>query len=161
MPPRESKSPSFNKATLVSEIRAALENLPRLSTEPVRAIRREISRRIAKAPPKEVLELAYLLLKGDPLPPRWFAYELIYRHRMTLASLTIKELERLGEGISSWDQVVTFACYLSGQAWRQRQIRDDDIHRWAHSPDRWWRRTALVSTVPLNRKALGGTADAK
>jgi 3-methyladenine DNA glycosylase AlkD len=30
---------------------------------------------------------------------------------------------------------------------------------WAASSDRWWRRAALVSTVPLNLRAAGGTGD--
>jgi len=35
------------------------------------------------------------------------------------------------------------------------------IHQWAQPPDRWWRRAALVSTVPLNSRARGGRCDAK
>jgi 3-methyladenine DNA glycosylase AlkD len=30
---------------------------------------------------------------------------------------------------------------------------------WAKSPNRWWRRAALVSTVPLNNNARGGQGD--
>ena len=41
-----------------------------------------------------------------------------------------------------------------------RQISDQDVHRWARSPDRWWRRTALVATVGLNVKTRGGYGDA-
>ena len=33
--------------------------------------------------------------------------------------------------------------------------------KWAKSKDRWWRRAALVSTVPLNVKARGGRGDAR
>jgi 3-methyladenine DNA glycosylase AlkD len=33
------------------------------------------------------------------------------------------------------------------------------IHDWARSADHWWRRIALVSTVPLNSKARGGEGD--
>ena len=36
---------------------------------------------------------------------------------------------------------------------------DDLIRFWARSPDRWWRRAALVSTVPINNKARGGSGD--
>ncbi len=55
----------------------------------------------------------------------------------------------------------TFACYLAGPAWRERQIADRIVHRWARSPDRWWRRTALVCTVALNNQARGGRGDAE
>jgi 3-methyladenine DNA glycosylase AlkD len=34
------------------------------------------------------------------------------------------------------------------------------IQSWARSKDRWWRRAALVSTVPLNNKTRGGQGDA-
>ena len=52
-----------------------------------------------------------------------------------------------------------FACYLSGPAWREHQVGDKLIHGWARSPNRWFRRAALVSTVPLNSKARGGIGD--
>jgi 3-methyladenine DNA glycosylase AlkD len=48
---------------------------------------------------------------------------------------------------------------LAGPAWREGQIADRVVHRWAASPDRWWRRTALVCTVALNNKARGGAGD--
>ena len=54
-----------------------------------------------------------------------------------------------------------FACYLAGPAWRERQVSDKLIHGWAHRKNRWFRRAALVSTVPLNSKARGGRGDAK
>ena len=40
------------------------------------------------------------------------------------------------------------------------QIAEEDVHRWARSPDRWWRRTALVATTGLNVKTRGGLGDA-
>jgi 3-methyladenine DNA glycosylase AlkD len=63
--------------------------------------------------------------------------------------------------VDSWEDVDTFACYLSGVAWREGQISDDVVRRWSKSADRWWRRAALVSTVPLNLKARGGAGDSR
>ena len=63
--------------------------------------------------------------------------------------------------MASWDAVDVFASYLSGPAWREGQTSDTEIKRWAKSPDLWWRRAALVSTVPLNNKTRGGSGDAK
>jgi 3-methyladenine DNA glycosylase AlkD len=40
-------------------------------------------------------------------------------------------------------------------------VKDNLIHSWTRSKDRWWRRAALVSTVPLNSKARGGTGDTR
>jgi 3-methyladenine DNA glycosylase AlkD len=107
-----------------------------------------------------VLAVAEFLLVRPTLVNRFVAYELICHHRPALASLRRKELEQLGHGMDHWAAVDCFACYLSGPAWRERQVPDAVIHRWAKSPDRWWRRAALVSTVPLNNKARGGSGDA-
>lgn len=90
---------------------------------------------------------------------RFVAYELVHYHPATLRSLGEQELEQLGQGIASWGAVDTFACYLSGPTWREHQVSDALIERWARSPDHWWRRAALVSTVPLNLKARGGRSD--
>jgi 3-methyladenine DNA glycosylase AlkD len=94
---------------------------------------------------------------------RWLAYELVLNHRETARSLDIAAIEALAAGLNSWDGVDTFGLYISGPAWRERQINDADIKRWAQSDDLWLRRAALVSTVALNLKARGGTAqgDAK
>jgi len=62
--------------------------------------------------------------------------------------------------MSGWGDVDCFS-YLAGVAWRNGQISDAVIHRWTRSRNRWWRRAALVSTVPLNMKSQGGTGDAK
>ena len=90
---------------------------------------------------------------------RFVAYELVYHHRAALRSLGEHELELLGSGSADWGAVDTFACYLAGPVWREHQVPDALIERWAHSPDRWWRRAALVSTVPLNLRARGGRGD--
>ena len=39
------------------------------------------------------------------------------------------------------------------------QISDTDILHWLETGNRWWRRAAVVSTVGLNLKSRGGTAD--
>jgi 3-methyladenine DNA glycosylase AlkD len=131
------------------------------STAGLRHLRREFSKRLAGAEPSFVLESA-LLLVGRPNPSmahRLLAYELVAHHRGALASLKSRDVEALGRGIDSWAAVDTFACYISGPAWRGGQVKDATLLRWARSPDRWWRRTALVSTVPLNCKARGGSGD--
>ena len=75
------------------------------------------------------------------------------------ARLEIRDLERLGQGIDNWAAVDTFAIYLAGPAWRQGQVSDARVKSWARSNDRWWRRAALVATVPLNNKTRGGNGD--
>jgi 3-methyladenine DNA glycosylase AlkD len=144
---------------LEAEIVERISSLSSQATEKVRAVRREFSKQIAKSPPEVVIELAIKLIDRSESPFRFVGYELIQNHKEALNSLDAQRLERLGRGIDSWGAVDTFACYLAGPAWRGDQVADKLIDRWARSKDRWWRRAALVSTVPLNNKARGGTGD--
>jgi 3-methyladenine DNA glycosylase AlkD len=146
-------------ARLEAEIGQRLAALPALQTDAVRAVRRAFSRRLTATPPRQVVALALRLLSRPEMAPRFLAYELICHHRAALQSLRAADLARLGRGLDSWGAVDCFACYLAGRAWRERQVTDRLVHGWARSPDRWWRRAALVSTVPLNSKAHGGSGD--
>jgi 3-methyladenine DNA glycosylase AlkD len=148
---------NINKNELAREIDAGLRASPNLKANTVRALLREFSNRIAAAGSREVIELALKLLRE--YEHRGVAYGLVHLHPAALSSLGPTELEQLGEGINSWDSVDTFAVYLAGPAWRNHQVTDKLIHKWAHSTDRWWRRAALASTVALNVKARGGTGD--
>jgi 3-methyladenine DNA glycosylase AlkD len=143
---------------LATEITRRIHALPSLKTESVRAVRREYSKRLTNSPAEYVIDLALQLL-DKPGIHRFVAYELIKHHRSAATSLRERALEQLGRGMDEWSEVDCFACYLSGPAWREHQVTDRLIHRWARSKDRWWRRAALVSTVPLNSKAQGGGGD--
>lgn len=137
------------------EIAARVRQLPDPTTEPVRKVRREFSARLRDEPADTVLAVADLLVDHHP----WVGYELIYHHPTALSRLTIEAVERLGRRLDGWAVVDAFACCVTGPAWRQHVLTDAMVHGWARSPDRWWRRTALVSTVPLNLRARGGTGD--
>ena len=143
---------------LENEIAARFVALTRYDTETIRNLRREFSKRLAKNPPTLILALALSLTRSQ-IVPRFVAYELIQHHREALRSLKAKSLEELGSGNDSWEKVDTFACYLAGPAWREQQVSDALISRWARCGNRWWRRAAVVSTVALNNKARGGSGD--
>ncbi|HEY1860995.1 MAG TPA: DNA alkylation repair protein [Gemmataceae bacterium] len=145
--------------TAAAEIVVGLRSLSNGKTATVRAFRRGYSERFSKESPQDLVGVAFLLLREPDFLCRFVAYELVAHHRAALQSLSAKELERFGQGIASWEAVDTFACYVSGPAWREKQVTDRLIHGWARSADRWWRRAALVSTVPLNNKARGGQGD--
>jgi len=106
----------------------------------------------------QVLALAHRLIKARI--PRFVACELVLNHEITMQTLTTDEVQKLGDGISHWGDIDSFACIVSGPAWRTGRIHDGLIRRWAQSDDWCWRRAALVSTVPLNSKARGGQGDA-
>jgi len=142
------------------EIVERISSLANHTTEMVRSVRRYYSKQIARAPPESVISLAVRLVDRLDIVFRLVAYELVLHHTQAPKSLDAKRVERLGKGLDSWGAVDTFACYIAGPAWRERQVADKLIHEWARSRDRWWRRAALVSTVALNSKVRGGRGDA-
>lgn len=146
---------------VVEEIDRSIQKLPSQTVADVRGVRRAISANLKRENAEAVFAVAELLLKRDQGFDRFIAYELIAQYPAASASLSATRLRSLGEGMDSWEDVDTFGCYLSGVAWRKGQITDAEVKRWSKSPDRWWRRAALVSTVPLNLAARGGTGDAK
>jgi 3-methyladenine DNA glycosylase AlkD len=89
------------------------------------------------------------------------ACALVRNHREAFSMVTAERLEQLGAGMESWSDVDIFATLIAGQAWREGYVSDSVIHLWAGAKDRWWRRAALVSTVPLNVPAQGGTGDTR
>jgi hypothetical protein len=143
---------------LEREIVDRLARLTSRRTNDIRSVRRDFSKRISDLSGTEVIALALHLLKNEQVP-RFFAYELVHHHKHALASLNSRNTISLGQGIDSWDAVDTFACYLTGPAWRENQIPDTLIEKWTRSKDRWWRRAAVVSTVPLNNIARGGKGE--
>ncbi len=150
----------MNIAAIVKEIEARAEDLPVRNVRAQRALRREYSKRLRALPAEDVVEIAAALIARGRVH-RFVGDELITMRADALRTLDLAQLERLGAGLSSWDQVDCFASYLSGPAWREGQIDDKAIANWAKSKDRWWRRTALVSTTALNVKARGGSGDAR
>jgi 3-methyladenine DNA glycosylase AlkD len=148
-------------SAIAREIRLRLAALPAATIPEYRRLRRELSRELRDTPALAVIGASTILSQVPRRGHRFVAYEIVQQHPTAPARLDVRRLELLGRGISDWDEVDCFAVYLSGPAWRQRRIPDSAIHRWARSPDLWWRRAALVSTVPLNSRAHGGLGDAR
>ena len=142
-------------AALADELDRQIRALPEQTVEAIRAVRREWSRRLRQASGRDVVALALALVGRH----RWVAYELVYHHPQALAGVTAREVELLGQGLADWGAVDAFGCVLAGPAWRRGRLADEVVQGWAASRDRWWRRAALVSTVPLNLRSRGGTGD--
>ena len=132
-------------------------NLTVHTTNTERAICRKYLSLVKTAPPGYVLDFARCLLGNHGL--RWQAYELIAGHKAAFRSLRAGDLEEFGQGINSWWSVDSFARTLSGPAWREGLVADELFIRWARSPDVWWRRAAVVSTVAFNVRSQGGRGD--
>jgi 3-methyladenine DNA glycosylase AlkD len=144
----------LDRRELVSRLRAVPSN-----TTSLRAERKRISREVAGLDRDAVLRLAHHLIEARIA--RFVAYELLLNDPPTMASITQSEIERLGEGMAHWGDVDCFSCFIAGPAWRGGRIPDRLIQAWARSDDWCWRRAALVSTVPLNSRAQGGSGDSK
>jgi 3-methyladenine DNA glycosylase AlkD len=123
----------------------------------VGTVRREVS----EWPARDVVKLALALARGRTLEGRQAGVELLSRRRDALACLSRRDVERLGSGNDNWVSVDSFATLIVGPAWAAGQLTDADLKRWATSRDPWWRRTALVATVPLNLPSRGGKGDAR
>jgi hypothetical protein len=149
-------------AKILEELDSRLSALDELSTAPIRRLRRGLSRELRDAPAATLLRVADSLTDRDGPADRFVAYELIAAHPAALAKLTVTRVRRLGRGIDSWSDVDMFARLLAGPAWQRGAVPDADIRRWAVSPNRWWRRAAVVSTVALNSlRTADGHGDPK
>lgn len=156
------RSTAFQRSisSIAADVTEGVRSSSDWSLAGLRRVRREISAQLRTVEPQLLNAVALRLIEEAELP-RWFVYELLNHRPDAIAELSAEDVEALGEGISSWDAVDVFACYVSGPAWREGSISRATIKQWAQSEDRWWRRAALVSTVPLNNTARGGRGDTK
>ena len=109
-------------------------------------------------PDDEVLDLITRLYELRIHRYAWAGVVIIRRHPTAFSKVDWKFLEPIGNLMDDWGKVDMFAC-LAGPAWRAGQLSDEQVMRWTRSKNRWWRRAALVCTVFLNRRTLGGTGD--
>jgi 3-methyladenine DNA glycosylase AlkD len=142
---------------LAEQIDQALRALSDRSVAAQRKERRRWSAILKKDPAEDVLALAIDLF--ERFGHRWIAYELLRSHPSALPLVGPETVERLAGTLASWGDVDQLGCLLAGPAWRAGRIDDATVHEWARRSDRWWRRTALVATVPLNVRSQGGRGD--
>src|SRR5258706_13551795 len=98
-----------NVEIAAEEISSRIFLLESFTTESIRALRREFSKRLAKSPPRFVVKVAPLLLDKRTMGHRVVAYELVCPHHGALASLGQKDIRLFGNGIGSWGSVEMFS----------------------------------------------------
>lgn len=109
--------------------------------------------------PSESLKLAKKLVKTRILEVNQVAFLLLWKNKKALRLIQLKDIEELGQNIDNWVTVDTLSVMITGWAWRENQISDTEVLNWLKSKNRWWRRTAVVSTIPLNLRSRGGKGD--
>lgn len=112
-------------------------------------------------PPEKLVDYAKELVDTKIFESNQLAYELLWKNKKSLNSLRLHDLEHLGKNMDNWATTDTFSVLISGYAWRENQISDADVLNWLKSDNRWWKRTAVVSTIPLNLRSRGGKGDTK
>jgi 3-methyladenine DNA glycosylase AlkD len=125
----------------------------------VRLVRRQHDSAFRSLRPDVAMELVRRLLVPGDWRYRMLAFELLAGHRAAFGTLTEPAVDGLAEGLADWGSVDLFGVTISGKAWRDQLVSDHLVVGWAHSSDRWKRRLALVSTVPLNSRSRGGVGD--
>lgn len=121
---------------------------------------RRLSRTAAKKLYGEPAELVVAVARElVSLRCRHVACELIAAHKRALESLQIEQVEALAGELDGWHSVDIFCVCIAGPCWREGQISDQDVARWARHESPWWRRAALVSTTALTVRTRGGYGD--
>jgi 3-methyladenine DNA glycosylase AlkD len=130
-----------------------------VSVPRLRKVVRELRAKVKEWSPERVLGLSQELVDWGTHESRQSGYELLDKRRDARSLIGTRALRRLGAGNDNWASVDTFSVLVAGPVWREGRTPDREILRWAASKDLWWRRAALVSTVPLNLPSRGGTGD--
>lgn len=130
-----------------------------VSAPKMRTVLRQLLREMKGEAPERILDLVNLLRDLDTHEGRQIAFELLEKRKDGRRLLTTRDVRGLGEGNDNWASVDAFSVFVAGPLWREGTISDQEILSWARNEDRWWRRTALVSSVALNMKSRGGSGD--
>ena len=122
----------------------------------LRAIARGLADNVQHESAPVVVALALELLGQGH---RFIACELVQAHHEALQSLDVQRVEAFGRGMQNWQEVDVFCTCIAGPCWREGQISDQDIARWAADADPCWRRAALIATTALTVRSRGGYGD--
>ena len=79
-------------------------------------------------------------------------YEFLWQNKKVLKSLSREQVLMLGVNLDNWVSTDCYCLLIAGWHWREGTFTDDEILEWTKSEDRWWRRVAVVCTIPLNLK---------
>ncbi len=107
------------------------------------------------------IELCIQLTRNDVFECQVMAYEILWTKKKVLRSLNQEQILLLGERLDNWASTDSYGTMIAGWHWREGTLPDSQILKWLKSDDRWYRRLAVVCTVPLNIRSRGGAGDPK
>ena len=108
---------------------------------------------------EEWINLCLGLVQQKVIESQILAYELLWKNKKALKSLDYDQILQLGGVLDNWGSVDAYSLMIAGWHWREGKLPNQQIMEWLKSENRWLRRVAVVSTVPLNLKSRGGTGD--
>lgn len=131
------------------------------ASDDIKPITKELRNRLKSAPPGEIIDLAKAFSDSNIHEIQTIGFELLGRFKESLRLLTNDDLTEIGRNLDNWASVDAFGILITGQMWRLGMLPDETIEKWAKSENKWFRRLALVSTIPLNQKSRGGDGNSE
>jgi 3-methyladenine DNA glycosylase AlkD len=109
--------------------------------------------------PAEQVKFCVTLSNTGVFEHQQTSFGILKRNFKIISKLSYDDIIALSLYMDNWVSTDSFSMQISGPAWRLGILKDEQVCEWAMSPDRWWRRIALASTVGLNLKSQGGSGD--
>ncbi len=125
----------------------------------IKLVVKELRNKTKSASARERIELAVNLAVSGVMECQQVAFEYLGRDKKLKAELTVADVEKMGKTMDNWVSVDMYSGYIVGYCWRIGTISTEKVLSYLESPDHWIRRIAVVSTVSLNQKSLGGAGD--
>jgi len=130
-----------------------------VKADDLKAIIKIIRNDTTREEPTQIIRLSKEMALTGIFEVQHVAFGLLNKKYKIIEHLLLEDLLVLGTFMDNWASTDTFGTQISGPAWRLQCIDDKTVRTWAESPDKWWRRIALVSTVALNLKSQKGEGD--
>jgi len=130
-----------------------------VKSEDLKTIIRDLRKTLSEYESRKAIELCIEMSACGIFEVQQVAFGILNRNFNLISQLEQRDLQLLGSVMDNWASTDSFGVQVSGPAWRLGVINDREVNEWSVSPDRWWRRIALVSTVALNLKSQKGEGD--
>ncbi len=134
-------------------------NVIGVKSDDLKAVIKIIRNDIIREEPGHIIRLCKEMALTGIFEVQHVAFGLLNKKYKIIEHLVLNDLLLLGTYMDNWASTDTFGTQVSGPAWKLNCIDNKIVKGWATSPDKWWRRIALVSTVALNLKSQKGEGD--